>query len=127
MELELERFWKVVRPKRYPPRPKAAQRPKTIQIYIEAVESPHGDPCTGLVGVTLSEASGGYQGKVHFGAMTSEVTINGFRWYTNPGDRSFFMRYEPLHLGPDNDLVLTLYVGDDGEVMSQIRSAGLLD
>ena len=126
MELELERFWKVVRPKRYPPRPKAAQRPKTIQIYIEAAESPHGAPCTRRIEATLSQVSDGYQGDIHFGAMREEVDIICFRWCSKPDGPVSLLECDPQHLRPGDSLVLALHVGNDGAAMPQLQSWGLL-
>lgn len=127
MDLDLERFWAVVRPKRHPPRPRPAKKPKPIRVYIEGVESAHGAYCTDLVEMTLSEVPGGYQGEARFGVVNSEVTLTGFRWYARPGGPSSFMGCEPRHLGPGEFLVLHLNVESDGPTLPQLRNMGLLD
>lgn len=124
MDLDLERFWKVVRPKRHPPRPKPAK--ESIQVYVEAAESSEGAPCTRRVKAELLKVGSDYRGEIHFASPHRALIVRGFRLFTGPErEESYFLDCQPYHAGPTDLLTLDLVISETGDVMRQLKTMGL--
>jgi len=126
MDLDLERFWKVVRPKRRPPAPKPAKDPSIIQVYVEATEGIGSAPCTRRVKAELLKVGDTYRGEIHFTSPHRALIVRGFRLFTRPDrEEAYFLECPHQQAGPTDLLTLDLQISEHGEVMQQLKAMGL--
>jgi hypothetical protein len=91
MDLDLERFWKMVRPNRRKPAPKPVTTKGDPIVFIEAIDQDH-EACTRKVQFPLkTNENGDYVAEVTFPEFTREVTIAGFRVYPRENSTSHFV------------------------------------
>jgi hypothetical protein len=84
MDLDLERFWKVVRPKRHQHQPPSAPEPTKTMILIEGFNDAN-EAVTSKVQVELNRVEDTYYGTGEF-KFDREVTIRGLRGYLRDSD-----------------------------------------
>lgn len=127
MDLDLERFWAVVRSKKRKPRPAVRQKSKRpLAIWVEAVDRSYGDPCTPRIKVPLSKgtATAGYKGELRFPESKVEANVYGFRLYASPRAEPVFVSCDPRRVVPGDLLIMTLYISE-GPVLDQLKQRGL--
>ena len=122
MDLDLERFWAFVRSKKHKPRPVVPKKPS--EIWVEAVEHEHGNPCSSRVKVTLTKMSDGYQGELRFEQATRDSFVAGFLIYTSTSPEPLFLGCTPQRVSRGDTLRLTLYISG-AITKDQLRARGL--
>jgi hypothetical protein len=98
MDLDLERFWKVVRPNRRKPAPKPKPNKPNPLVFVEAVDQDH-EACTRKVQFPLlMDEDGNYVAEVTFPEFTRQVTVTGFRVYPRENSTFHFTSCNPYRL-----------------------------
>lgn len=117
MDLDLERFWAVVRPHRRKPAPK--QRQSTV--WIEVVESGPA-VCTGRIRVPLKvDKNDNLTCEVDFPEFDHDVTVVGFNLYLRANAREFrSIVCDPVSIRLGDAAKLNLNIVDDVTLKQQL-------
>lgn len=111
LDLDLERFWNMVRPNRRKPAPKPVPKANPI-IFVDAVDQDH-EACTRKVQFILTmDENGHYVAEVTFPEFTREVTVTGFRVYPRENSTFHFTSCNPYRLRAGDSLRARLCIKD---------------
>jgi hypothetical protein len=121
MDLDLERFWAVVRPHRRKPAPKPTPKNRQSTVWIEVVESGP-TVCTGRIRVPLKiDRNNNLTCEVEFPEFDHEVTIVGFNLYLRANAREFrYLECDPRNIRLGDTAKLNLNIVDDFALKHQI-------
>lgn len=125
MDLDLERFWEVVRPNRRKPAPEPAQKPissaKPLNVWLEAV-NPLEEACTERIQALLQmNENHEFFCEAAFPEFTRTVAIVGFRLYLRANVRNFrYIECSPRNIRAGDSLRLNLVISDDANVKRQL-------
>jgi len=110
MDLDLERFWKVVRPHRRKPAPKPTLNKSNPLVFVDAVDQNH-EACTRKIQVLLKlDGNGDYIAEVAFPEFNREVTITGFRVYPRANSTFHFTSCNPVRFRAGDSLAARLCI-----------------
>jgi len=124
MDLDLERFWAVVRPHRRKPAPKPVPEPRRKSvIWIQAVESGN-ITCTDRIRVPLRvDKNNNLLCELSFPELDRDVTIVGFRMYIRDNTHEFrYIECAPRVVMLGGSMKLNLSIVDDLSLINQLIS-----
>jgi hypothetical protein len=121
MDLDLERFWAVVRPHRRKPAPKPTLKKQPPIVWIEAVDSLN-EACTERVPVSVKlDNNNDFVCEVEFPASTQNITIMGFRMYSRPDSSEFrYIECAPREIMMSDNIKLNLLIKYDVALKQQL-------